>query len=120
VAEECQPGGAIGVLSRLVVMGENSSNHVFVDFDLDAKAGCTPTRILPAHLADQISDLAGKCGAVSPDDPSTDGAEPDSRARGQFRGFREAQYTGQVDNNSEWHYTILPELIEPLKRAFGI
>ena len=29
-------------------------------------------------------------------------------------------YTGHVDNKSEWHYTILPELIEPLKRAFGL
>ena len=35
MAEECQPGGAIGILSRPVVMGENSSNHVFVDFDLE-------------------------------------------------------------------------------------
>lgn len=29
-------------------------------------------------------------------------------------------YDGHVDNIGEWHYTILPELIEPLKRAFGI
>jgi hypothetical protein len=29
-------------------------------------------------------------------------------------------YDGHVDKAGEWHYTILPELIEPLKRAFGV
>jgi hypothetical protein len=32
-------------------------------------AGCTPTGILPAHLADQISDLAqndGSSGLIAP------------------------------------------------------
>ena len=34
MAQEPQPGGTIGVLSRSVVMGENPANHVFVDLDL--------------------------------------------------------------------------------------
>lgn len=29
-------------------------------------------------------------------------------------------YDGHVDKTGEWHYTILPELVEPLKRAFGV
>src|SRR6266404_6923951 len=29
VAQESQPGGTTGVLSRQVVMGENPSNHIF-------------------------------------------------------------------------------------------
>ncbi len=35
VTQERQPGGAIGVLSRQVVMGENPSNQVFVDLDVE-------------------------------------------------------------------------------------
>ncbi len=35
VAQESQPGGTTGVLSRPVVMGENPANHVFVDFDVE-------------------------------------------------------------------------------------
>jgi hypothetical protein len=35
VAKESQPRGTTGVLSRPVVMGENPSNHVFVDFDVE-------------------------------------------------------------------------------------
>jgi hypothetical protein len=29
-------------------------------------------------------------------------------------------YSWHVDNADEWHYAILPELVEPLKRAFGV
>src|SRR6266403_373968 len=29
------PGGAIGVLSRQVVMGENPANHVFIDLNVE-------------------------------------------------------------------------------------
>jgi hypothetical protein len=35
VAEESQPGGTIGVLSRPVVMGDNPAHHVFVDLDVE-------------------------------------------------------------------------------------
>jgi len=35
VTQERQPGGAIGVMSRPVVMSENPANHVFVDWDVE-------------------------------------------------------------------------------------
>jgi len=35
VAQERQPGGAAGVLSRQVVMGENPANYVFVDWNVE-------------------------------------------------------------------------------------
>ena len=35
VAQERQPGGTAGVLSRQVVMGENSAHHVFVNWDVE-------------------------------------------------------------------------------------
>ncbi len=35
VAQESQPGGTTGVLSRPVVMGENPSNNVFVNMDVE-------------------------------------------------------------------------------------
>ncbi len=35
----------------------NDVDGEFAQFAVDA--GCTPTGVLPAHLADQISDLAG-------------------------------------------------------------
>ena len=35
VTQERQPRGTTGVLSRPVVMGENPSNHVFVDLDVE-------------------------------------------------------------------------------------
>ena len=51
MAEECQPGGAIGILSRPVVMGENSSNHVFVDFDLERQGDLLcDSRIAPVGV----------------------------------------------------------------------
>src|SRR5438132_2378177 len=37
VAQESQPGGTIRVLARPVVMGENPSNHVFVDLDVESQ-----------------------------------------------------------------------------------
>jgi hypothetical protein len=37
VAKERQSGRTTGVLSRPVVMGENPSNHVFVDFDVECQ-----------------------------------------------------------------------------------
>ena len=35
VAQECQPGEAIGVLSRQVLMGENPANHVFIELNVE-------------------------------------------------------------------------------------
>src|ERR1700730_6748203 len=36
-AQESQPGRTTGILPRSVVMGENPSNHVFVDFDVEGQ-----------------------------------------------------------------------------------
>jgi hypothetical protein len=48
VAQERQPRGATGVLARPVVIGENPSHHVFVDFwILNAKAICWAIRGQP-------------------------------------------------------------------------
>lgn len=65
-----------------------TADHVFADpglADVDAElaqlpvnAGCTPTRILPAHPADQIANLAGNdrsSGLAAPDLPSPEKAE---------------------------------------------
>jgi hypothetical protein len=32
----------------------------------------------------------------------------------------EYRATAHVDKAGDWYYTILPELVEPLKRAFGL
>ena len=40
VAQESQPGRTIGVLSRLVVTGENPANDVFVDLEMERQAIC--------------------------------------------------------------------------------
>jgi hypothetical protein len=47
VANEGQPGRTTGVLSRQVMMGENPSNHVFVDWMWNAKAICCAIRGQP-------------------------------------------------------------------------
>jgi hypothetical protein len=65
-----------------------TAHHVFADpglADADAElaqlpvnAGCSPTRILPAHPADQIANLAGNdrsSGLAAPDLPSPEKAE---------------------------------------------
>ncbi len=52
VAQERQPGGAIGVLSRPVVMSENPANHVFVDLD-----GCE----FSCQIQWRQRGLAGRC-----------------------------------------------------------
>ena len=47
MAQERQPGRAIGVLSRPVVMSENPANHVFVDWDVERQAICWAIRGQP-------------------------------------------------------------------------
>ena len=44
VAQERQPRGTAGALSRPVVMGENPANHVFVDLDVERQAICCAMR----------------------------------------------------------------------------
>jgi hypothetical protein len=65
ILQECAPG-----LRRRIA----AAHHVFPDAalsDVDAEfeqfavdAGCTPTGILPAHLADYISDFEGNDGST--------------------------------------------------------
>jgi hypothetical protein len=63
VAQERQPGRAVGVLSRPVVMGENPSNHVFVDFDVEGQgdllgdSGTAPVGITLLHLNDHMDEF---------------------------------------------------------------
>src|ERR1039457_2672099 len=63
VAQESQPGGTTGVLSRQVVMGENPSNHVFVDLnverqgDLLCDSRTTPVRITLLHFDDRMNEF---------------------------------------------------------------
>jgi hypothetical protein len=63
VAQECEPGGAIGVLSRQVVMGENPSNKVFVDWDVERQghllrdSRAAPVGITLLHFDDRMSEF---------------------------------------------------------------
>jgi hypothetical protein len=63
VAEERQPGRAIGVLSRPVVMGENPANHVFVDGDVERQGDLlddsrtAPTGITLLHFDDRMNEM---------------------------------------------------------------
>jgi hypothetical protein len=52
VVQERQPGGAIGVLLRLVVTGENPANHVFVDLDVKRQGHllCNSRRAAPVGI----------------------------------------------------------------------
>jgi len=47
VTQERQPGGAIGVMFRPVVMSENPANHVFVDWDVERQGICWAIRGQP-------------------------------------------------------------------------
>src|SRR5229473_7126572 len=63
VAEESQPGGTTRVLSRQVVMGENPSNHVFVDLDVERQghllcdSRTTPVGITLLHFDDRTDEF---------------------------------------------------------------
>jgi len=64
VAQESQPGGTPGVLSRPVVMGENPSNNVFVDLNVDRQGDLlgdsrtAPAGITLLHVDDRIDSSA--------------------------------------------------------------
>src|SRR6266566_6965985 len=59
VAQESQPRGTTGVLSRSVVMGENPSNHVFVDLDVERQGDLLcDSRTTPVGLRCFISTTA--------------------------------------------------------------
>src|SRR5437667_12589034 len=63
VAQESQPGGTTGVLSRQAVMGENPSNHVFVDLDVERQghllcdSRTTPGGITLLHFEDRMDEF---------------------------------------------------------------
>jgi hypothetical protein len=51
VAEESQPGGPTGALSRPVVMGENPSNHVLVEGEVEGQGDLLgDSRTTPAGI----------------------------------------------------------------------
>ena len=63
VTQERQPGGTIGVLSRPAVMGENPSNHVFVDLDVErqgdllSESRTAPVGITLLHFEDRMDEF---------------------------------------------------------------
>ena len=63
VAQEGQPGGTTGVLSRPVVMGENPSNNVFIDLDVKRQGDLlgdsrtAPAGITLLHVDDRIDEF---------------------------------------------------------------
>src|SRR5271169_497917 len=67
VAQERQPGGAIGVLSRPVVMSENPANHVFVDWDVEHQGDLlrdsrtAPIGVTLLHFDDRMNEIYARC-----------------------------------------------------------
>jgi len=63
VAQEGQPGGTTGVLSRRAVMGEDPSNHVLVDLDVERQGDLlgdsrtAPVGITLLHLDDRTDEF---------------------------------------------------------------
>jgi hypothetical protein len=63
VAQERQPRGATGVLSRPVVIGENPSNNVFVDLDVERQSDLSgnsltaPVGIPLLHFDDRMKEF---------------------------------------------------------------
>ena len=59
VAQESQPRGTTGVLAGLVVIGENPSNHVFVDLDVERQGDLLcDSRTAPVGIRCFISTTA--------------------------------------------------------------
>jgi hypothetical protein len=63
VAQERQPRGTAGALSRPVVMGENPANHVFVDLDVERQGDLlcdsrtAPIGITLLHFDDRMNEI---------------------------------------------------------------
>src|SRR5215469_14784814 len=63
VPKESQPGRTTRVLSRPVVMGENSANYVFVDFDVERQGDLlsdswtSPIGITLLHFDDRMNEF---------------------------------------------------------------
>jgi hypothetical protein len=66
VAQESQPRRTTGGLSRPVVMGENPSNHVFVDLDVKRQGDLlgdsrtSPVGITPLHFDDRMNEFCAR------------------------------------------------------------
>src|SRR6266480_3759491 len=66
VAQESQPGRTIGVLSRLVVTGENPANHVFVDLEMERQghllsdSRTAPVGITLLHFDDRTDEFCAR------------------------------------------------------------
>ena len=66
VAQERQPGGTARVLSRQVVMGENPSHHVFVNWDVEhhgdllSDSRTAPMGITLLHFDDRMNELCAR------------------------------------------------------------
>ena len=66
MAQERQPGGTTGVLSRPVVVGENPSNYVFVDFDLERQGDLlcdsrtAPVAVTLLHFDDHLDEFCAR------------------------------------------------------------
>ena len=66
MAQERQPGGTAGVLSRQVVMGENPSHHVFVRWDVEhhgdllSDSWTAPMGITLLHFDDRMNEFCAR------------------------------------------------------------
>jgi hypothetical protein len=66
MAQERQPGGAIGVLPRPEVMSENPANHVFVDLDVERQghllgdSRTAPIGITLLHFDDRMNEISAR------------------------------------------------------------
>src|SRR5260370_36828385 len=66
VAQERQPGGTTGGLSRPVVMAENPANHVFVDWDVERQGDLlgdslpAPIGITLLNFDDRMNEMYGR------------------------------------------------------------
>ena len=66
MAQESQPGGAIGVLSRQVVMCENPANHVFIDLNVERQghllgdSRTAPVGITLLHFDDRTDEFCAR------------------------------------------------------------
>ena len=66
VAQESQPGGATRALSRSVAIGENPSNHVFVDLDVERQGDLlgdswtAPVRITLLHFDYRMNEFCAR------------------------------------------------------------
>ena len=77
ILQECAPGLRRRLAAAHHVFGDAALSDVDPEFEKFAvDAGCTPTGILPAHLADQILDLARNERSAGLAAPELPGPEP--------------------------------------------